>query len=229
MRSDIDLSSEGCGPYMIEYLRDLGTRYPTMRNWISHPLNAILDMTRIGNVEAIHSMQCICECIRDEWWQSIANTAARHGHMNIIVYVHSNYNVNWQTVATIARDVGNEEIASYSDGFDYVTQTGWSSDYDDFPLNLSGSVGDPMEDKGEYIIDWRMEDYKEEFLPEEPNIIGDDAGSYDDIDTFTPYNESNQGWGFSGELIDTTNVSEFEDDEDDDLVSDRYKDDVYMS
>lgn len=213
---------------MINYLYDLSRKYPIMRNWSSHPEKAILEMAREGNLEAIQSMECICECISRTLWQEIANTAAQHGRTDIVEWVNTKYSVNWEDVGVIARDAGYPEIASYADGYDQVIETDLSNDYDDYPINLSGPVGDPMEDRGEYILDWRMQDYGEEFLPEEPNIIGDDIDSYDTEDTFTPYSANNPGWGFQGDNLRNQSIyqSEFEDDEDADIMSNTYRDDI---
>ena len=212
------------GSDIIRYLSDLSLQYPIMKNWIQHPEESIIEMTRVGNLQAIMGMERICECITPALWQTIADTAARYNHMDIITWVNSNYNVNWQTVAFIARDAGNEEIASYADGYGTVIEADWSDEYDEFPLNLSGPVGEPMEDKGEFIFDWRLQDYQEEFLPEEPNIIDTGEESWEELDNFTPF--KGIGYGFRDERLDVENVlrSEFEDDEDEDRMANMSQD-----
>lgn len=145
-----------------------------MKNWMYHPEIAILDMTKVGDLDAIAGIECICKCISSSLWQQIANIAAQYGHMHIIEWINTRTSVNWQEVAFHARDSGQREIASYADGYDIVLSSDLSYDTDDFPLNLAGPVGDPTEDKGEFIFDWRLQDYKEEFLPEELLYIDDE-------------------------------------------------------
>lgn len=219
-RRQIYTNESNCVYGISQYLSDLATRYPIMKNWKQHPHQAILTMTREGSLEALKGMNCICQCITLGMWQTIANVAARYGHMDIIVWVRSNMNINWQTVAFIARDSNHDEIASYADGYEYVIEADWSDEFDEFPLNLSGPVGEPMEDKGEYIFDWRMQDYQEEFMPEEPNIIDTGEESWEEIDNFTPY-KGNSGYGFRDDRLDAEDIyhSEFEDDEDEDRIS----------
>lgn len=222
--SSLDGTERGCGDDIMRYLSDLSVQYPIMKDWMQHPEEAIIEMTRIGNLQAIKGMECICECITPDLWQVIANIASLYNHMDIITWVNSNYNINWQTVAFIARDEGNEEIASYADGYDTVIEADWSDEYDEFPLNLSGPVGEPIEDKGEFIFDWRLQDYQEEFLPEEPNIVDTGEESWEEPDNFTPF--KGIGYGFRDERLDVEQVlrSEFEDDEDEDRIANMTED-----
>lgn len=218
----------GCGADIVQYLSDLSQQYSIMKNWNLHPEQAILEMVRVGNLEAIRGMNCICDCITDELWQQIANTAAQYGHMDIIVWVNSNKTVNWQSVAFHARDAGHEEIAAYSDGYEYVIDRDWSDEFDEFPINLSGPTGDPVEDRGEWIFDWRLQDFSEDFLPDEPLYIEPNEETWEEPDNFTPF-QNNPGWGFRDDKIDAEDIhySEFEEDEDEDRIYDRYTNDIY--
>lgn len=183
---------DGCGSDLLSYIDNISKKYPVMRHWYEHTDMAIVSMTRIGNLDALKAMHCLCDCISPEQWQTIADTAARYGYLHIIEWVQSMYDIDWQSTAFIARDAGYPEIASYADGYEYVIED------DDFPLNLSGPTGDPMEDKAKYIFDYRMQDWKEEFLPEESLVIASD----DEDDGYAPFDDGS-------DLI----HSEFEDDE----------------
>jgi len=149
------------GSNMLGYLSDLASSYPIMHDWMEHAEDAIIAMSKVGDLYAIQSMNSICECITPNMWQEIANTSALYGYIDIIQWIQSQYDINWQTVGFIARDAGYPEIAAYADGYEYIISR------DDYPLNY-GPTGDPMEDRGEWIFDYRMQEGKEEFLPEEP-------------------------------------------------------------
>lgn len=166
-----------CDSGTASYLDQLADDHPIMIGWKDHPDDAIIYMARIGNLYAIKNMNCRHSYINGDLMQQIANIAARYGHMNIIEWVMSNAYIDTQLIAYIARDAGYTNIASYADGYEYVIEE------EEFPMNLSGLTGDPNEDKAKWIFDYRMQDYREEFLPEDPLLMEDDGYDVED-----PYN-----------------------------------------
>lgn len=156
------------------YLNELGKTHPIMIGWEDHPEDAIIHMARVGNLYAIKSMNCYQDIIDDTLMQEIANVAARYGHMGIVQWAMDSSSIDTQLVARIARDAGYTEIASYADGYEYIIEE------EEFPLNVSGLTGEPNEDKAKWIFDYRLQDYREEFLPEDLLIMEEDGYEIED-------------------------------------------------
>lgn len=156
------------------YLNELGKTHPIMIGWEDHPEDAIIHMARVGNLYAIKSMNCYQDIIDDTLMQEIANVAARYGHMGIVQWAMDSSSIDTQLIARIARDAGYTEIASYADGYEYIIEE------EEFPLNVSGLTGEPNEDKAKWIFDYRLQDYREEFLPEDLLIMEEDGYEIED-------------------------------------------------
>jgi len=186
-----------------EYFDILSRQYPMVKNWDRYgdkDWEKIVIFLAKKNLEpGIRNMDCICDCIDDNLWQEIANIGAEYGYDNLVSLAYENSNINLGDVSVIARQNDHREIARVIDGQYYIIDNKFSSDYDDFPANF-GPTGDPNEDKAEWIFDYRMQDYKEDMLPEEPNIFNDEDDSY-----YIP-------------VQDYVPPDEFDDDEDEDLI-----------
>lgn len=199
---------------IILYLNTLGSQYPLMKQWNIHPWKSILAMVRNGNLTAIQSIEYICKCITPSGWQDLAEIATRYRRLDIIEWIgsYAPIEINWTTIASIARDKGDMETASYADGFPYLLEDLAVTDYEPWPLDL-GPEGDPMADKGKWIFDWRMENYKEDMVPEESLPIGE--GEDDNPLAPIPYPLGQTGYGFQ----DYTLQEELPYDNDDDKES----------
>lgn len=182
---------------LIQYLNDLSLQYPIMKGWSIHPWKSMLGMVREGNLRAIQVIQDICRCLTSDGWQELANAAATYGRLDILEWIRedSPININWSIIAFIARRRGYSEIASYGDGYPYIMNDLPTEDYDPYPLNM-GPEGDPTADKGKWVFDYRLENYKEDMIPEEALPIGE--GEDDNPLATIPYPLGQSGWGFEG-------------------------------
>lgn len=157
----------------ISYLMYLESILGWPKDWRRNPISRVMELARIGDIPGIQAIDSLYKVIGPSEWQMVAEIGASHGYQGVVEYAFTQYDLNGMRIGIIARDAGYPKIASASDGYAWVTNDTYSKEYDPFPLQF-GPSGDPMEDKGKDIIDWRMQDWDESMLPEEVIPIDDE-------------------------------------------------------
>lgn len=188
----------------MNYIEYLDQTYPDIKDLHSNPMGTIYRLAMLGDLYGIQAIEYIYSVIDPNGWERIAEIAAKYGYQDIIEYAASQYNLDDESLAVIARSSGYGEIASDLDGYDYVVQDSYTNEYDPFPYQY-GPVGIPMEDKGQDVIDWRSSDFSEEMLPEEPLSL---EGVHPQFGSL--------GWGFKDDTLINDEIfnDEFDDPED---------------
>lgn len=193
---------------------------------------SLIDLAQKGDLSALQRIQKKYK-VPQSLWQKVAEKAAESGHRDILLWLDKITNLDYIRIAFAARSGDQEEIAANADGFGVVVEADAGNEYDDFPIHLSGPEGDPTEEKGKWVFDWIAQDYSEEFLPEEPNVIDTEGTDYEEEEgAYSPFTGENPGWGFRGDhprKRDAVYHSDFDDDEDEDLIDDRSTYDIPLS